>query len=37
MNSAGKHAGLYTYGPQPEFDPTSIRTINEQRAAIEGG
>jgi len=37
VNSAGKHAGLYTYDRQPKFDPTVIRTINEQRAAIEGG
>jgi hypothetical protein len=37
VDSAGKHAGLYTYGRQPKFDPTVIRAINEQRAAIESG
>lgn len=37
VDSAGKHAGLYTYGRQPKFDPTAIRTINEHRTAIEGG
>ncbi|MFB3882904.1 MAG: glycoside hydrolase family 2 protein [Armatimonadota bacterium] len=28
--------GLYTYDRRPKFDPTVIRAINEQKAAVEG-